>query len=381
MRWLWVPLVFLVIAAAHAADLPTVRIGLVVPMADDAGPVAQGMRRAGEMAVAAWRSKLTRPVELRVEEDAFDPRQALVSAEKLAQAGVWGVAGHFYSSSSIAASAVYHEAGIPQVTPASTHPRLTAQGFDNVFRVCGRDDQQALVAAEFMVVRLKARRIGVAHDRTEYGRGLVEALRREVLRRTSRRVVWEATLAQGDKDFGALAARAKEARLDAIYFGGVFREAGLLIRALRNAGVQAAFVGGDAVVDPEFVTLAGEEASAGAYVTFAPDPRRLESGRSLVREYEARYGSPGPYILPTYDAVGLLLHAIQTAKPADGSREELRKVVRSIRARPYPGVLGTLRWDGNGDLTTAPYTVYVTKRGGSVRDWFEPLPLPTPPRG
>jgi branched-chain amino acid transport system substrate-binding protein len=376
MYWLWVLLVFLVITPAGAADLPTVRVGLVVPMASDVGPVAQGMRRAAGMAVAEWGAKLGQRIELGVEEDAFDPKQAVVSAEKLARTGVWGVVGHFYSSSSIAASPVYHEAGIPQVTPTSTHPRLTAQGFDNVFRVCGRDDQQALVAAEFMVAQLKARRIGAAHDRTEYGRGLVETLRREVLRRISRPVAMDESLAQGNKDFGALAARVKEARLDAIYFGGVFREAAHLIRALRQAGVQAAFVAGDAVLDPEFVTLASEEAAVGTYLTFAPDPRLLDSARPLMREYEARYGSIGPHVLSTYDAIGVLLYAIQTAQPADGSREELRKVARAIRARPYQGALGTLRWDRNGDLTTAPYMVYATKRGGSVQNWFEPLPLP-----
>jgi branched-chain amino acid transport system substrate-binding protein len=374
MRWLWLPLVCWLVLPAQAVDVPPVRLGFVVPTAGDAGPAALSMRQAAEMAVSEWSPRLARRIDLSVKEDVFDPRQAAVTAERLVQEGVWGVAGHFYSSSSLAASVVYHEAGVPQVTPTATHPRLTAQGFDNVFRVSGRDDEQGLVAADFVLARLKARRVAVVHDRTEYGRGLAEAFRREL----AQRVVAEESLAQGDKDFAAQVARLKGARPDALYFGGVFREAGYLIRQCRQAGVLAAFVSGDAVLDPEFVRLAGEEAAAGAYLTFAPDPRLLDSARPLIQQYESRYGSLGPYALHTYDAVGVLLQAIHTAKPADSSKAELAKVVRAIRAGSYEGALGILRWDKKGDRTPAPYAVYVTKRAGSVQGWFEQLPRVTP---
>ena len=370
MRWLWLPLVCWLALPALAVDILPVRLGLVVPTAGDAGSAALSMRRAAEMAASEWSARLARRIELRVEEDAFDPRAAVVTAERLVEEGVWGVVGHFYSSSSLAGSVVYYEAGVPQVTPTATHPRLTAQGFDNVFRVSGRDDQQGLVAADFALSRLKARRVAVVHDRTEYGRGLAEAFRREV----AQRVVAEESLAQGDRDFAAQVARLKDARPDALFFGGVFREAGYLIRQCRQAGVLATFVGGDAVLDPEFVRLAGEEAAAGAYLTFAPDPRLLVSARPLIQQYESRYGTLGPYALHTYDAVGVLLQAIHAAKPADGSKAELAKVVRAIRAGPYEGALGILRWEKNGDRTPAPYAVYVTRRGGNVQGWFEQLP-------
>ncbi len=199
-------------------------------------------------------------------------------------------------------------------------------------------------------------------------------------RRTARRIVAGQALAQGDSDFRAQVTRLQEARLDAIYFGGVFREAGHLLRQLRQAGVRAAFLGGDAVLDPEFVALAGEQAALGAYLTFAPDPRLLESARPLIRQYESRYGRLGPHVVSTYDAVGVLLSGIEAGKPADPTKEELQKVVRAIRGRPYQGALGTLRWDKNGDLTPAPYVLYVTKRGGSVQSWFEPV-SPTVPSG
>jgi branched-chain amino acid transport system substrate-binding protein len=380
MRW---ALLLLLLAgpAAQAADLPPIRIGLVVPATSEAGPVAQSMRRAAEMAVADWTPRLGRPLELRVKDDQFDPKQAVITAEKLIQEGVWGVVGHYYSSSSIPASAVYAAADVPLVTPTSTHPRLTSQGFDNVFRVSGRDDQQAVTAADFALETLKARRIAIVHDQTEYGSGLAETFERTLWRRASKRVVLTEMLAQGDKDFTSQVTALKAARPDLVYYGGIFREAGYLVRQMRQAGLTATFLSGDAVLDTEFVRLAGEDAASGTYLTFYPDPRRLDSAGAFRREFESRYGSLGPYVLYTYDAMGVLLQGISTAKAVDNSPESLRRVIRAIRGRPYKGVLGTLRWDKNGDLAASPYVVYLTKRGGDFQGWFEQLPSPAKPKG
>ncbi len=373
MRWSWLLLVLGVVAPTQAGELPAVKLGLVIPMAGEAGRVGQSMRQAAEMAIADWSEKLGRKVELVVGDDQFDPRQAVVVAEKLVQDGVWGVVGHFYSSSSIPASAVYYQAGIPQVTATSTHPRLTAQGFDTIFRVSGRDDQHAVSAAEFILSTLRARRIAVIHDRTEYGRTLAETLIRSVERRGARRIVTVEEIAQGDKDFSALLARLKSLEPDVVYFGGIFREAGYLIRQMRQAGLSATFMSADGVLDPEFVKIAGDEAARGTYLTFAPDPRLLASARSFIQRFEERYGPIGPYVLYTYDAVGALLNAIQVARPLTNSKEELRKVLRVMHTSPYEGTLGRVRWDKNGDLTSSPYVVYVTRKGGNLQGWFEQI--------
>ncbi len=371
MHWSWLLLTLSLTAPAWAGELPPVKIGLVVPMAGEAGRVGQSMRQAAEMAVADWTEKLGRKAELVLGDDQFDPKQAVVAAERLVQDGVWGVVGHFYSSSSIPASAVYYQAGIPQITPTSTHPRLTEQGFDSVFRVSGRDDQHAISAADFILLHLKARRIAVIHDRTEYGRTLAETLIRLVEQRSAKRIVAIEAVAQGDKDFSAVVARLKAVEPDAVYFGGIFREGGYLIRQMRQAGLQAAFVSADGVLDPEFVKIAGEEAASGAYLTFAPDPRLLPSAQSFIRRFEDRYGPIGPYVLYTYDAMGVLLRAIQVAKPLTNTKEELRKVLKVMHSHPYDGTLGRLRWDKRGDLATSPYVVYVTRKGGSLQGWFE----------
>jgi branched-chain amino acid transport system substrate-binding protein len=291
-------------------------------------------------------------------------------AERLVQDGVWGVVGHFYSSTSIPAAAVYAEAGIPQITPTATHPRLTAQGLPTVFRVSGRDDQQAQTAVEFTLSHLRSRRIVVIHDRTEYGRNLTEGFLR-ALERRGRRVAAVEEIAQGDKEFRDLVGDLASRPPDVLYFAGIFREAGYLLRQARQAGVAAAFVSGDAVLDPEFIRIAGESAATGAYLTFWPDPRRLPSAQDVIRRFEAQYGPIGPYVLHTYDAVGVLLQAIQTSGPRSNTPEELRKVVKAIRGMVYQGALGRLRWDKRGDLAASPYVVYVTRKGGSLDGWFE----------
>jgi len=268
---------------------------------------------------------------------------------------------------------VYHQAGIPQVTATSTHPRLTGQGYENVFRVSGRDDQHALSAAEFILSRLRARRIAVIHDRTEYGRTLAETLIKTVQRRAGRRVAAVEEIVQGDKDFSAVVSKLKSVEPDVVYFGGIFREGGYLIRQMRQAGVRAAFVSGDGVLDPEFVKVAGEEAASGAYVTFAPDPRLLASAQALIQRFEARYGPIGPYVLHTYDAMRILLGAIRLAKPLGNTKGELAKVLKVMHGMTYHGSLGRLRWDKNGDLITSPYVVYITRKGGSLQGWFEQL--------
>jgi len=380
MRGSWLALLLALTAPALAGELPAVKIGLLVPSAGEAGRVGESMRRAAEMALADKAAGLDRKIEVIVRDDPFDPRQAVAVAERLVRDGVWGVVGHFYSSTSIPASAVYAEQGIPQITPTATHPRLTAQGFDSVFRIAGRDDQQAQTVAEFMRVRLQARRVVVVHDQTEYGRTLTQGLLRAMQRHGWRAVAVE-EIAQGDRDFAALVGRLRSLKPDSLYFGGVFREAGYLLRQLRQEGMTATFLSGDAVLDPEFITTAGEAAAAGSYLTFWPDPRHLPSAQDVIRRFEERHGALGPYVLHTYDALGVLVQAIRTARPRSRTSEELRKVVGAIRGTAYRGALGRLRWDTHGDLAESPYVIYVTRRGGSLHGWFEPLAEVRPPAG
>lgn len=349
-----------------------IRIALVGPMSGDLARMGRYMREGALLAVSEWNEKggvLGRKVELLVGDDQADPKQAVIVAKQMVKEGVFGVVGHFTSSASIPASAIYQEAGILQITPASTDPRLTEQGFDNVFRTCGRDDQQGQVAAEFVLGTLKAKRIAAVHDKTPYGRGLAEAFSKAVERKGRRLLAYEAIM-QGEKDFEPLLERLKSLRLDVLYFGGIYREAGLLLKQMREQGLETTFVSGDGVIGEEFVRVAGEKAALGSYLTSYPDPKFLPKAKAVIARYEKRYGPIGPYSLYTFDATSALLHAIEKAKPKDGSKRELKKVSRALRAMTYVGALGSFRWDKKGDVVGAPYVVYVTKKGGNYQGWF-----------
>jgi len=336
--------------------------------------LGRDVRQAVEVQVEQWNERgglLGRRIHLVVEDDRDDPTEAVAVATRLVRAGVWGVIGHLTSSASLPASRIYHAAEVPQITPSSTDPRLTEQRFRNLFRTCGRDDRQGEIAAEFVIEALDPRRVVVVHDTTRYGEALAASFRRRVGRTGRRQIVGTFPLSSGTRNLASVAERVKALAPDVVYFGGIFREGGLLLRRLREQGVTAAFVSGDGVIGAEFVSLAGEAAATGAYLTFAPNPMTLPSAQSAIRRFQQRYGAIGPYTLYAYDAAGALFTAIATAKPRAPSRAQLRRVSESLHNMTYAGALGKLRWDRNGDLIDQPYVVYRARKGGDFQGWFE----------
>src|SRR3989304_1808691 len=297
------------------------------------------------------------------------------------RSGVWGGIGPLTSAASLPASGVYHAAGIPQITPSSTDPRLTEQGFRNLFRTCGRDDQQGQVAARFVLDALHPRRVVVLHDQTAHGRALADTFSRQIMRRDSRLLATTFTLSAGGKNIASVLEAIKAKEPDVIYFGGIYREGGLLVKQLREHGVKATFVRGGGVMGTEFISLAGD-AAMGTYLTFAPDPLRLPSTETVMKKFQNRYGAIGPYRLNAYDAAGALFTAIARAKPKAAARPELLGVFQVLHRMTYMGALGMLRWNGKGDLVNPAYVIYQTRKGGSFQGWFEQVTgRPPQPRG
>ncbi len=359
---------------AHGAEV--VKIGVAGPMSGEAAKLGYDMRTGVEMAIAEWNSSggvLGRKIELLIGDDQLDPRQASKVAKKMVKEGVWGVIGHLNSSSSISASSIYHEAGIPQITPSSTDPRFTEQGYNNVFRTCGRDDQQAAVAADFVLDHLKARRVAVIHDKTFYGRSLAEAFKRAVSKKGKGHIVAFEGIIQGSQDYTPVLKGVRTTRPQVIYFAGIYPEGGLILKQARELGIMATFVSGDGAIDPEFVKIAGEEVVPGSYFTFSPDPTLVPSATPFIEKYKKKYGGLGPYSINSYDAANILIHAIAKAKPREVTKEELTKVSMVIHNMSHKGVMGILRWDRKGDLVNPPYVIYVTKRGGRFQGWFEQI--------
>jgi branched-chain amino acid transport system substrate-binding protein len=343
----------LVALTAGAAQAEIV-IATAGPMTGQYAAFGEQMKRGAEMAVKdlnAAGGVLGEELSLRVGDDACDPKQAVAVANQMVNEGVVLVAGHFCSGSSIPASSVYNEEGILQISPASTNPQLTEQGFDNVFRVCGRDDQQGQVAADYVVDNNVGSKIAVVHDKTAYGKGLADEFKKQLNARGVEETMYEAITA-GDKDFTALITKMKNAAVDLIYLGGYHTEAGLIARQAKEQGINATMMSGDALVTDEYWAITGDTGQ-GTLMTFSPDPRKNEAAAPVVAEFEAAGYDPEGYTLYTYAAIQAWAQAAEKAGSTD-----LDAIVEQLHGNQFDTVLGAISFDDKGDVQGSNYVMY-----------------------
>jgi branched-chain amino acid transport system substrate-binding protein len=346
--------------AAHAQNIP---IAVVGPLTGSNAALGEQMKRGAEMAVADINAKggvLGKKLDLILADDACDPKQAVAAANDVVGKKVVFVAGHYCSSSSIPASAVYNEAGVLQITPASTNPALTddaaKKGWNNLFRTCGRDDAQGAVAGKYLAAHYKGKRVAIIHDKTAYGKGIADETMKAMNAAGLKQTMYEA-ITQGDKDFSALVSKMKQANIDVIYFGGYQTEGGLIVRQMRDQGLKAQFIGADALVTEEFWKITGP-AGEGTLMTFSPDPRKVPAAKAVVDRFMAEKYNPEGYTLYTYAAIQAFAQAADKAKSV--KVDDLSKALHSMTAQT---VIGPLTWDKKGDITDPKYVFYIWKNG------------------
>ena len=321
------------------------------------GPYAvfgEQMVRGAEAAVAdinAAGGVLGQQLVLEIGDDSCEAKQAVAVANQMVNKGVAFVAGHFCSSTSIPASEVYYEEGVLQISPASTNPLLTEQGFDNVFRTCGRDDQQGLVAGNFLARVFADRRIAILHDKTAYGKGLADETRKTLNAAGVEEALYEAYTA-GEKDYSALVSKLKSERIDVIYLGGYHTEAGLILRQARNQGLDARLVSGDALVTGEFWSITGD-AGEGTLFSFSLDPARNPAAADVVARFLEQGYKPEGFTLYTYAAVQVFAQAAEAAGGTD-----VDALIEQMRGRTFSTVLGPLTFDGKGDVANPGFVFY-----------------------
>ena len=312
------------------------------------------MTRGAEMAVAdinAAGGVLGNRLVLEIGDDACEAKQAVAVANQMVNKGVAFVAGHFCSSTSIPASEVYYEEGILQISPASTNPLLTEQGYENVFRTCGRDDQQGLVAGNFLARVFPGQRIAILHDKTAYGKGLADETKKALNAAGVEEALYEAYTA-GEKDYTALVSKLKAEEIDVIYLGGYHTEAGLIVRQADSQGLDATLVSGDALVTEEFWSITGD-AGEGTLFSFSPDPTKNEAAAEVVARFMEQGYKPEGYTLYTYAAIQVFAQAAEAAGSTD-----IDALVEQMRTLTFDTVLGELTFDGKGDVALPGYVFY-----------------------
>ncbi len=349
--------VFAFLSDHASADISIATAG---PMTGQYASFGKQMKDGAEMAVKdinAAGGILGKKIKLYIEDDACDPKQAVAVANKVAGAGVVFMAGHFCSGSSIPASKVYEEEGIVQISPASTNPKLTDEGGPNIFRVCGRDDQQGATAAAYIVKHFKDSKIAILHDKTAYGKGLADQTKMAMEKLGKKADMYEAITA-GEKDYTALVTRMKAAKIDIVYLGGYHTEGGLIVRQMRDQGMKTRLIGGDALVTAEFWSITGD-AGEGTLMTFSPDPRKNPSAAPLVRRFRDAGIEPEGYVLYTYAAIQAWKQAAEKAGTVAPSK--VTEVLHS--GMKFKTVLADLSFDKKGDVTLPGYVFYIWSKG------------------
>ena len=287
-------------------------------------------------------------------DDACEPKQAVTVAKDLVNQKVAGVVGHFCSSSTIPASEIYDEAGVIAITPGSTNPQVTERGLSAMFRMCGRDDQQGIVAGDYIVDVLKGKKVVVLHDKDTYGQGLADATKAQLVKRGVTPVLYEG-LTRGEKDFSTIVTKIRGAGADVVYFGGLHPEAGPLVRQLREQGLKdVKFMSDDGIVTDELVTTAGgPQFVDGVLMTFGADPRMLPESKAVVDAFRKAGTEPEGYTLYAYASVQTLAAAFNGAKSNKGE-----EAAAWLKKNPVKTVMGEKAWDKKGDLKVSDYVVY-----------------------
>ncbi|WP_088347951.1 MULTISPECIES: branched-chain amino acid ABC transporter substrate-binding protein [Rhodomicrobium] len=300
---------------------------------------------------------LGKKIKLELGDDACDPKQAVAVANKTAGMKPAAVIGHFCSGSSIPASQVYAEAGIVQISPASTNPKFTDErAGPNVFRVCGRDDQQGAVAGAYIAKNFKDKVVAILHDKSAYGKGLADETKKSMNAAGKEEALYEAYTA-GERDYTAIVSKLKQANVDLLYLGGYHTEAGLIVRQMRSQGMKTVLMGGDALVTLEYWQITGED-GASTLMTFSPDPRKNPAATEVVKKFKAAGIDPEGYALYTYAAIQAWKQAVEKAKSTDSD-----KVIKAMEGMEFSTVIGKFKFDKKGDPNLPPYAIYIWKNG------------------
>ena len=300
--------------------------------------------------------------ELVAEDDAADPKQGTAAAQKLVDAKVSGVIGHLNSGTTIPASKIYSDAGIPQISPSSTNPKYTRQGYKTAFRVVADDVHLGGTLGRYAVNELKGKSIAVIDDRTAYGQGVAEEFEKAVKAAGGNLVGHEFTTDKAT-DFMPILTTLKGKKPDIIFFGGMDAVGGPMMKQMKSLGIKAKFMGGDGICTNEMIKLAGDAMADGQVVCAEAggvDGALKKGMDDFGAKFKKRFNDDvklySPYV---YDAVFVMVDAMQRAK----STEPAKYLPELAKTSGYKGVTGTISFDAKGDIKNGALTLYTFKAG------------------
>ena len=356
-------------AAAPAASAdPVVKIGHVGPTSGAIAHLGKDNENGAIMAIEELNAAGVMidgkkvKLELMAEDDAADPKQGTAVAQKLADAKVAGVVGHLNSGTSIPASKIYSDAGIPQISPSATNPKYTRQGFKTTFRVVADDVQLGSTLGKYAVGTLKGKAIAVIDDRTAYGQGVAEEFTKAVEAAGGKVVAKEFTTDKAT-DFNSILTTIKGKKPDVVFFGGMDAVAGPMLKQMKSLGIKAKFMGGDGICSTELVKLAGDSVTDDQ--VFCAEAGGVEGEAKVgMDDFKAKFKTKfnadvqvyAPYV---YDSVKIMVAAMVAAKSSDPA-----KYLPVLAAtKDFKGVTGPISFDEKGDILNGALTLKTIKGG------------------
>ena len=346
----------------------TIKIGLEGPMTGDYAYEGQGFEKAVKLLAEQTNEAgglLGRQIELVIEDDAGDPTQAALVAQRLVDADVVAVIGAYNSTATEPASEIYNEAGLFHITPSSTATRLTEKGFKRFFRVCFLDDRQGLFAATFAKDVLGVQNFGILHDNSTYAQGLAEHTKRYA-EEMGLNVPFYDAINPDDQDFSPILTNIGAAGLDAIYFTGYHAQGGLLLKQTGELGLDLNWVMGNACNNPELIQIGGLENAVGVYITTEPLPKDVDypEARQFVADFQEAYDMMPDSVwwMMAAEAFNVIRYAIEQTESTDS--EVLANFLHN-EAKDLNGITGPiLGWDEKGDRLGTIHLAYIIDENG-----------------
>ncbi len=336
-----------------------IKIGLAAVQSGSDAQIGATMLQGSQIAVDEWNAKggvLGQQIETISLDDEGKPDKAVNVAQSLVDDGVVAVLGHLNSGCTIPASRVYNQGKVVQITPGSTNPQYTEQGYPYAFRICGRDDQQGQAAGAYLHDVLKLDTIAILHNKTAYGEGLATEVKKTFEAKGGKVVVFDG-IGQDDNDFSANVSKIKGSGAQAFFWGGMYGQGGPLCVKMRQAGLNIPFMSGDGCFDQTFVDTL-KTTPDNVYLTFSPDYHNIPAAQPFLDKYHAKYGPEGAYSVYGYDAANVYLSAVDEAKSTDPD-----KVAAVMKSHPFDTILGKVEFNDKGDLKTSGYVLWTIKDG------------------
>jgi branched-chain amino acid transport system substrate-binding protein len=356
-------LAVLAVALVPASELGaqgkgTIKIATQSPLSGGQAALGEGIKLGTQLAVEQLRGNLTKQgfkVELVPFDDQAKPDVGVANAKNIiADKDILVVIGHLNSGVAIPSSEVYKEVDLPMISPANTNEKITDRGYPSVNRVCGRDDVQGPVGAEFAALTLKVKSVYVVHDKTTYGQGVAEAFKAEAEKKGVKVLAFEGT--EEKSNFDPIITPIKAKNPDLVYFGGIYDQGAPFFKQAREKGVKAKFLGPDGLDSSDLVKIGGK-ALVGLYYTTAAAPSTSPQAKKFGDDFKKKFGkNPEPYAAESFVATAIALKAIESTV-AGGKAPTRATVAGAIRKVKYTGMTGAIEFDDKGDPKKASYYV------------------------